>query len=79
MRGFFGDLLCECESVSLHEYAMTTPDGDFEVTELLVICIDCRAVFYEAADVPFPDIVFNDGQVLTICGVVTCTIKRFVS
>ena len=50
MRGFFCDLLCECQSVTLHEYALTAPDSVLEVTELLVICIDCRAVFYEAAD-----------------------------
>lgn len=50
MRGFFGDLLCEYRSVKLDEYALTTPDSVLEVTELLVICIDCRAAFYEAAD-----------------------------
>jgi DNA polymerase V len=31
-----------------------------------------------AANPTFPDITFKDGQQLTICGVVTCTIKRFV-
>ncbi len=51
MRGFFGDLLCECESVALTEYALTTPDSVLEVTELLVICFDCQAIFYEASDV----------------------------
>ncbi len=51
MRGFFGDLLCECESVALAEYALTTPDSVLEVTELLVICFDCQAIFYEAAEV----------------------------
>lgn len=50
MRGFFGDLLCECESVRLHEYALTTPDGVFEVTHLLVVCIDCEGTFHESAD-----------------------------
>ena len=50
MRGFFGDLLCECESIKLHEYALTTPDGVIEVTELLVVCVDCKVTFYESAD-----------------------------
>ncbi len=50
MRSFFGDLLCECQSVTLNEFALTTPDGEVEVTELLVICIDCKATFYELAD-----------------------------
>ena len=50
MRGFFGDLLCECQSAKLHEYALTTPDGVVEVTELLVICVDCKVAFYESAD-----------------------------
>ncbi len=50
MRGFFGDLLCECQSVTLHEFALTTPDSVLEVTELLVICVDCTAIFYESAD-----------------------------
>ena len=50
MRGFFGELLCECQSVTLHEFALTTPDSVLEVTELLVICVDCKATFYELAD-----------------------------
>ena len=31
-----------------------------------------------AANPTFPDITFKDGQTLTVCGVVTCSIKRFV-
>jgi DNA polymerase V len=31
-----------------------------------------------AANPTFPDLTFKDGQELVICGVVTCTIKRFV-
>ena len=50
MRGFFGDLLCECQSITLHEFALTTPDSVFEVTGLLVICVDCEATFNESAD-----------------------------
>ena len=30
-----------------------------------------------AADATFPPIIFRDGQTMTICGVVTATIKRF--
>ena len=50
MRGFFGDLLCECESVTLHAFALTTPDTVFEISGLLVICIDCEATFHDSAD-----------------------------
>ena len=50
MRGFFGELLCECQSITLHEFALTTPESFIEVTELLVICVDCEAAFYELAD-----------------------------
>jgi len=50
MRGFFGELLCECQSVTLHEFALTTPDSVLQVTELLVICVECEATFYELAD-----------------------------
>ena len=32
-----------------------------------------------AANPTFPDITFRDGQELVICGVVTCTIKRFIA
>ncbi len=45
MRGFFGELLCECQSITLHEFALTTPDSVFEVTGLLVICVECEATF----------------------------------
>ena len=31
-------MLCECKSFTPQEFALTTPDGVFEVTELLVIC-----------------------------------------
>ncbi len=55
MRGFFGELLCECNSVRLLEVAMTSPDCTFEVTHLHVICIDCKVVFYDAVDGVDPD------------------------
>ncbi|MNY60628.1 LexA repressor [compost metagenome] len=33
----------------------------------------------QAANPEFPDITFQDGQQLTICGVVTSAIKRFTN
>ena len=51
-------------------------DGDFTVKYLHKRNGRVKLV---AANPTFPDIIFKDGQVLTICGVVTCTIKRFIS
>ena len=51
-------------------------DGDFTVKYLHKRNGKVKLV---AANPTFADIVFKDGQTLTICGVVTCTIKRFVS
>lgn len=51
-------------------------DGDFTVKYLHKRNGRIKLV---AANPTYPDITFKDGQTLTICGVVTCTIKRFVS
>lgn len=51
-------------------------DGDFTVKYLHQRNGRVKLV---AANPTFPDIVFKDGQILTICGVVTSTIKRFIS
>ena len=50
-------------------------DGDFTVKYLHKRAGRIKLV---AANPTFPDITFRDGQTVTICGVVTCTIKRFV-
>lgn len=50
-------------------------DGDFTVKYLHKRNGRIKLV---AGNPTFPDITFKDGQVLTICGVVTCAIKRFV-
>ncbi|MDQ2735193.1 MAG: hypothetical protein M3Y55_09450 [Pseudomonadota bacterium] len=55
MRNFFGDVLCECQSIDLLRLALTTPDESMEVTELFVICADCAATFYEPNDELVPE------------------------
>ena len=51
-------------------------DGDFTVKYLHK---RNGRVSLVAANPTYPDISFKDGQTLTICGVVTCTIKRFAT
>ena len=51
-------------------------DGDFTVKYLHKRNGRIRLV---AANPTFPDITFKEGQVMVVVGVVTCTIKRFVS
>ncbi|MDO9404894.1 MAG: translesion error-prone DNA polymerase V autoproteolytic subunit [Polaromonas sp.] len=49
-------------------------DGDFTVKQFWR---RAGVVQLRAGNPTFPPILFRDGQVLTICGVVTATIKRF--
>lgn len=51
-------------------------DGDFTVKYLHKRNGRIKLV---AANPTFPDILFKDGQTLVVCGVVTATIKRFVT
>ena len=51
-------------------------DGDFTVKYLHKRNGRVKLV---AANPTFPEITFKEGQTLTICGVVTSTIKRFVT
>lgn len=51
-------------------------DGDFTVKYLHRRNGRVKLV---PANPTFPEITFKDGQTLTICGVVTCSIKRFVT
>lgn len=51
-------------------------DGDFTVKYLYKRNGRFKLV---PANPTFPEITFKDGQTLTICGVVTSTIKRFVT
>ena len=51
-------------------------DGDFTVKYLYKRNGRVKLV---PANPTFPDITFKDGQTLIICGVVTSTIKRFVT
>jgi DNA polymerase V len=49
-------------------------DGDFTVKQFML----CQGVIQLRAGNPtFPTILMKEGQTLTICGVVTATIKRF--
>ena len=47
MRNFFGELTCECDSVDLVRFALTTPDDSMEITGVWVICADCDAAFHD--------------------------------
>ena len=49
-------------------------DGDFTVKQFWR---RGGVVQLRAGNATFPPILFKDGQVMTICGVVTATIKRF--
>lgn len=49
-------------------------DGDFTVKQFWS---RAGVVQLRAANPTFPPILFRDGQTMTICGVVTATIKRF--
>jgi DNA polymerase V len=51
-------------------------DGDFTVKYLHKRGDRIKLV---SANPTFPDITFKDGQTLVICGVVTSTIKRFIT
>ena len=50
MRNFFGDLLCECDSVEFERIALTTPDGVMAVSHVLVTCISCSVTFLSETD-----------------------------
>ena len=50
MRNFFGDLLCECDSVEFERIALTTPDSVMVVSHVLVTCVSCSVVFSSATD-----------------------------
>lgn len=71
-----GDILVVNRALApLHrDIVVAEVDGDFTVKFL-----HRRAgqVSLRAADPTFPPIQLKDGQTLTICGVVTATIKRF--
>ena len=50
MRTFFGHLACECESVRLSCYAVTTADATMEITGHQIVCLDCIATFHDVVD-----------------------------
>mgnify|MGYP000158457948 CR=1 FL=1 len=50
MRNFFGDLLCECDSVEFERIALTTPDSVMVVSHVLVTCVSCSVVFLSETD-----------------------------
>ena len=50
MRNFFGELLCECESVEFKRIALTTPDSVMVVSHVMATCISCRVVLHAETD-----------------------------
>ena len=50
MRNFFGDLLCECDSVEFERIALTTADAVMVVSHVLVTCVSCSLVFSADTD-----------------------------
>ena len=50
MRNFFGDLLCECDSVEFERIALTTPDSVMVVSHVPVTCVTCSVVFLSDTD-----------------------------
>ena len=50
MRNFFGDLLCECESVKFERIALTTPDSVMAVSHVLVTCLSCSVTAMSETD-----------------------------
>ena len=60
MRNFFGELLCECESLDFVRLAMTTPDTTMEVSAHFVICVDCSVGFHVLEELPAESV--DDGM-----------------
>lgn len=50
MRNFYGDLLCECESVEFERIALTTPDSAMVVTHVLATCVSCSVTLWTETD-----------------------------
>ena len=50
MRNFFGDLLCECDSVEFERIALTTPDSAMVVSHVMVTCVSCSVTFFSDTD-----------------------------
>ena len=71
-----GDLLvCNRALVARHgDIVVAEVDGDFTVKQLYK---RNGMVQLRAGNPTFPPIIFRDGQTMTICGVVTASIKRF--
>lgn len=50
MGNFFGDLLCECDSVEFERIAFTTPDSVMVVSHVMVTCVSCSVPFFSDTD-----------------------------
>ena len=50
MRSFYGDLLCECDSIEFERIALTTSNSLMVVSHVLVICVSCSIVFSSETD-----------------------------
>ena len=71
-----GDLLvCNRALLAKHgDIVVAEVDGDFTVKQFWR---RAGVVQLRPANPTYPAILFKDGQTMTICGVVTATIKRF--
>ena len=61
-------------SVQVGDIVVAEVDGDFTCKQLYQRGQEVKLL---PANSEFPEIVFREGQSLTICGVVTAAIKRF--
>lgn len=50
MRNFYGDLLCDCDSVEFVRIALTTPDSVMVVSHVMATCVSCRLVLLSETD-----------------------------
>ena len=50
MRNFYGDLVCECDSLEFERIALTTPDCAMVVTHVMLTCVSCSLVSWSETD-----------------------------
>ncbi len=50
MQTFYGDLVCECESLEFERIAMTTPDTAMVVSHVMATCVSCSFILWAETD-----------------------------
>jgi hypothetical protein len=50
MRNFYGDLVCECNSVEFERIALTSPDSVMVVSHVMATCVSCSLILWSETD-----------------------------